>query len=177
MFAGWRVRMYCLWSAADVVFPGVDSMQLSRIEELCVLLRSWHGISYRWLALPKTVEALLCLNLDMVIWQCPNKNRFFLRAGFPNSVILCENIFITLSLPIVRARELTFWENAHLPPICHMPPFTCHISRATGHMSCHSFSSFIPNRPLGRFGLVVAMSVPDWCNLIFIFFLWGGLKD
>ena len=38
----------------------------------------------------------------------------------------------------VRARDLTIWENVHLPPSvnCHMSHVMCQVSPVTCHMSC-----------------------------------------
>ena len=57
---------------------------------------------------------------------------------------------------MVRDRELNFWENVH-----HPQHVTCHVSRVTCHMYLFIiiFLFFIESAPLGRFDLVVAMSV------------------
>ena len=43
---------------------------------------------------------------------------------------------------MVRARELKFWENVHIPQTCHVSHVMCHVSHVTCHMSLVTFFFF-----------------------------------
>ena len=65
-------------------------------------------------------------------WGC-SMNTFVIH-NFINSFIkssFCSETSRHCPSLTVKAGELTFWENVHLPPCV-----TCHLSHVTGHVSC-----------------------------------------
>ena len=123
----WNTCLFVWYS--NCIFLNVCSQQ--KIEMHHNIFTECKKLKYRFLLL--FIQVFNRPSVAVAVLQTP-----FLLINWLSESAFSSKFPANLHSQAVRARELKFWDNIHLPQhiICHMSCVTCQMSFVTCHMSC-----------------------------------------